>query len=336
MFLACGVGAFGMAMFHVMTHAFFKALLFLGSGSVIHAMGGEQDMRKMGGLGTIIKVTWATMLIGTLAIAGIPLFSGFFSKDEILLNAFLGPEHGGFGFPALWAVGFFVSGLTAFYMVRMMMKTFAGEPRMSPEVRDHVHESPPSMTIPLIVLAVLSAVGGFLNPAALGAFGIHGDWLHSFEHFLGATTGWREAAGMELEAHTVELPLVIASSLLAVIVCLIARQVYLRAKDGALIPDARKQKMGLWQLLYNKYYVDEAYNAVFVAEGKRLSNWLWRFFDVRVIDGMVNGVAAAVGALSNGFRGWQSGYVRNYALSMMVGVLLVVIGCLVGLSGIVR
>ena len=331
MFLAAGVGAFGIAMFHVTTHAFFKALLFLGSGSVIHAMSGEQDMRKMGGLGLKIKTTWATMLIGTLAIAGIPLLSGFFSKDEILLNAFAGPGANGLGSPLLWAGGFAVSGMTAFYMVRMMMKTFAGQPRFSPEVGSNVHESPVSMTFPLQVLAVLSLLGGFLNPAALGALGIHAP--HYLEHFLGETVGWRERANLPLNVeHGQELLLVLLSSLLAVGVCFVARRMYLRAARGERMTEQQKQSSGLWRTLYNKYGVDEVYNGVFVRGGKAVSNFLWQFIDVRVVDGLVNGIAGGIGVLSNRMRGLQNGYVRSYALTMLLGVVVVILGCLIGLG----
>ena len=176
MFLACGVGAFGAAMFHVVTHAFFKALLFLGSGSVIHAMSGEQDVRKMGGLWKKLPITGWTMAIGTAAISGIPLLAGFWSKDEILLNAFAAKSQGGLGGPLYWIVAFFTAGLTAFYMTRMMVKTFAGAPRYDEHVASHLHESPISMTLPLVVLAALSIVGGFMNAAPLG--------IHAFAHWL--------------------------------------------------------------------------------------------------------------------------------------------------------
>jgi NADH-quinone oxidoreductase subunit L len=327
MFLACGVGAFGIAMFHVTTHAFFKALLFLGSGSVIHAMGGEQDMRKMGGLGPRIPTTFRTMLIGTLAIAGIVPFAGFWSKDEILLNAFAGPEAGGLGHWSLWLGGFVVAGMTAFYMVRMMMKTFAGAPRFSDAVGRHVHESPVSMTLPLVVLAFLSAVGGFLNAPLIG--------IHALDDFLGTTTNWREASGAPFEvAHNTELALLVASIILAIVMCLVARALYLRAPRGERLPETKKVPGTAWHLLYHRYFVDEIYNTLFVRRGKRLSRWLWQFFDVRIIDGIVNGVAGLVGLLGGLFRNTQTGYVRNYALTMLLGAVIVVIGCLVGLGNI--
>ncbi len=326
MFLAAGVGAFGTAMFHVTTHAFFKALLFLGSGSVIHAMSGEQDMRKMGGLGKVIKTTYRTMLIGTLAIAGIPPLAGFFSKDEILANAFAGPGANGLGHPALWLGGFIVAGMTAFYMVRMMMKTFAGQPRFSPEVGAHIHESPVSMTFPLQVLAFLSIVGGFL-----GGFSLLGI-PNYFERFLGETVEWRpEGAALELP-HLTEIVLLALSISIAVLMCLYARNVYLNAARGERMTETQKQNSGLWRALYNKYNVDEAYIFVFVRGGKAVSNFLWQFIDVRVVDGLVNGIAGGIGVFSNRLRGLQSGYVRSYALTMLIGVVVVILGCLIGLG----
>ncbi|MBC8142488.1 MAG: NADH-quinone oxidoreductase subunit L, partial [Armatimonadetes bacterium] len=223
MFLAVGVGAFGSAMFHVMTHAFFKALLFLCAGSVIHAMSGEQDMRRMGGLWKKIPVTAWTMLIGTVAIAGIPPLAGFFSKDEILANAY-----GSMGSPLLFVTGLIVAGMTAFYMVRMMMKTFAGTPRYSEAVASHLHESPATMTVPLLVLAVLSVVGGWVGGFA--PLGI----ASSFEKFLGESVEW----GGEEAAHlsvTTEWILVAASVGIAVAGCFVAFNSYRKARNGQIL-----------------------------------------------------------------------------------------------------
>jgi NADH-quinone oxidoreductase subunit L len=331
MFLAAGVGAFGIAMFHVTTHAFFKALLFLGSGSVIHAMSGEQDMRKMGGLGLKIKTTWATMLIGTLAIAGIPLLSGFFSKDEILLNAFAGPNANGLGNPLLWAGGFAVSGMTAFYMVRMMMKTFAGQPRFFARSRLERPRVARFDDVPAPSTRCFVPFGRLAEPGRARCLGIHAP--HFLEDFLGETVGWRERANQRLDvAHGTELLLVLASSLLAVGVCLAARTMYLKAVRGERMTEAQKQNSGLWRALYNKYGVDEVYNGVFVRGGKAFSNFLWQFIDVRVVDGLVNGVAGGIGVLSNRMRGLQNGYVRSYALTMLIGVVVVILGCLIGLG----
>jgi NADH-quinone oxidoreductase subunit L len=329
MFLACGVGAFGTAMFHVTTHAFFKALLFLGSGSVIHAMGGEQDMRKMGGLGKKIKLTWAVMLIGTLAISGIPIFAGFWSKDEILLNAFAGADRGGLGDWKLWAGGWIVAGMTAFYMVRLMMKTFGGKPRYSEETASQVHESPISMTGPLVILAILSVVGGLINAGPfLG--------IHAFDDFLGSTVNWRNLKNVPLNTNGIEMPLLAASVGLAVVMCVITAVLYSRKPTGDLLTDAQKARNPLYRELLNKWGVDEIYDSLIVRPGRNLARGLYRVVDNQVIDGVVNGISGGIVGIANGIKGWQSGYVRNYALSMLVGVVLVVIGCLAGMTGLVR
>jgi NADH-quinone oxidoreductase subunit L len=238
----------------------------------------------------------------------------------------------------LWAGGFAVSAMTAFYMVRMMMKTFAGQPRFSPEVGAHVHESPPSMTFPLIVLAFLSLVGGLLNPAALGALGIHAP--HFLEDFLGETVGWRERANFPLQVeHGTELLLVLLSSALAIGMCLLARTMYLRARNGERLTPEQKRSSFAWNTLNNLYGVDNFYNNVFVRGGKAFSTFLWKFMDVRVVDGLVNGIAGGFGVLSNRLRGLQSGYVRSYALTMLLGVVIVIIGTLIALpafSGVGR
>jgi NADH-quinone oxidoreductase subunit L len=319
MFLACGVGAFDAAMFHVTTHAFFKALLFLGAGSVIHAMSGEQDMWKMGGLRAKLPITFITMLIGTLAIAGFPLLAGFWSKDEILLNAFAGPSQGGLGSVWFWATGYFVSGMTAFYMMRLLMKTFFGEARYDAETAKHVHESPANMTLPLVVLAVLSVFGGFLNAPAFG--------IHAFSHFLGETVGERK-----LNVEAIEMPLLLASAALAVVVLGITFAMYNGKKTGELSTTEQKLRNPVWRALDNKLGVDEFYDLVFVKPGKRLAMYFWRTLDIRVFDGIVNGTASLARGIGEGIKGWQSGYVRNYALSMLVGVFLVVVASLIGLG----
>jgi NADH-quinone oxidoreductase subunit L len=282
-------------------------------------MSGEQDMRKMGGLAGKLRVTFATMLIGTLAIAGFPFLSGFWSKDEILLNAFAGPAQNGMGHPWLWATGFFVSGLTAFYMMRLLMKTFFGTARYDAETAKHVHESPATMTLPLVVLAVLSAFGGFLNAPAFG--------MHSFTTFLGETVGERT-----LRVEGLEMPLLLASAGLAIVVLGLTFALYNGKKQGELSTDAQKLRNPLWRGLDNKYGVDNFYDRVFVRPGKRLSMYLWRTMDIRVFDGIVNGTAGVARGIGEGIKGWQSGYVRNYALSMLIGVFLVVVASLIGLG----
>jgi NADH-quinone oxidoreductase subunit L len=323
MFVACGTGAFGAAMFHVTTHAFFKALLFLGSGSVIHAMSGEQDMRKMGGLAKKLPITYLTMFIGTLAISGVPLFSGFFSKDEILLNAFGGV--GGNGL--LWGVGLLVSAMTAFYMWRMMAKTFMGEFRGTPEQEHHLHESPLSMTVPLGILALLSALGGILNPAALKPLGV--SLPDTFGSFLGENIEWRMEANALAVNHNTELMLLIASSVVAVLVSLFAWNKVKKAKNGELLTEKQRQS-GWFELIYNKWGIDELYDALFVKPGRQLATWLWRVADLRGVDGIVQTVSNGLTGLSNQLARFQSGYVRSYALTMFIGVVLVILTSLLG------
>ena len=325
MFLACGVGAFGAAMFHVFTHAFFKALLFLGSGSVIHAMSGEQDMRKMGGLKPKLSKTYWAMFIGTWAISGIPIAAGFFSKDEILANAYAGAGMGGLGHPALFWTGAFVAGLTAFYMTRLMMKTFHGAPRYSDEEAKHIRESPAVMWVPLYLLAIPSLFAGFL-----GGFKL----LHipsSFEKFLESVVAWRKPDQALAIPEGTETLLVVSSVAVAVIGVVVAWRAYAGSKSGELL--SPEQKTQWWyNLSYNKFYVDEFYDQWIVQPGTRLARWLWRVADLRVVDGSVNGLTGIVGSLSRLFGEWQSGYARNYALMMLVGVVMVVIGCLVGVK----
>lgn len=326
MFLACGVGAYGAAMFHVTTHAFFKALLFLGSGSVIHAMNGEQDMRRMGGLSGKIKTTCMVMWIGTFAIAGIPPLAGFFSKDEILANAFASEAYGGRGNIGLFAIGWVVAGMTAFYMTRMMYKTFYGQGRYSEEEAKHIHESPQIMLIPLYVLAFLSIVGGFMG----GFKPLH--IASPFEHFLGKTVEWRtEAQQLHLDTG-LEWGLVAASVLVAVIGMLFARSKYLPSKDGNPLPIDNPKPGSLSERLQNKWYVDEYYDEFLVEPGRRFSQRLWRVVDLRIVDGLVNGVVGGIALFGNLLKNWQSGYVRNYALSMLIGVVLVIVGCLIGMT----
>ena len=323
MFLACGTGAFGAAMFHVTTHAFFKALLFLGSGSVIHAMSGEQDMRKMGGLAKKLPITYFTMFIGTLAISGIPGLAGFFSKDEILVNAFGGKGGGAL----LWAGGLVASAMTAFYMWRMMAKTFSGEFRGTEEQAHHLHESPLSMTAPLGILAVLSVLGGYLNPAALKAIGV--SLPDTFGSFLGENVEWRTQTSALEVGHSTELMLVAASGLVAILVSLWAWSAYKKAKSGALLTEKQRES-GWYQLVYNKWRIDELYDDVFVRPGRQLATWLWRVADLRGVDGLVQGVGNGITGLSNVLSRAQNGYVRSYALTMLVGVVIVVLTSLLG------
>ncbi len=265
MFLACGVGAFTAGIFHLMTHAFFKGLLFLAAGSVIHAMSGEQDMTKMGALAKKIPTTYRTMLVATLAIAGIPPLAGFFSKDEILEKAF---ERS----PALWIVGWITAGMTAFYMFRLLFMTFHGESHVAHEVEHHIHESPSSMTVPLMILAVLSIIGGWI--------GIGG----RFENFLEPVTA--RVAAPEMAAATSTTPglvLMAASVLLALGGIWLAWVLYIKRTE--LAATIRRNAGVLYDLVAHKYYVDEIYDAMFVNRSKDLGLSLG-MFDAKVIDGL--------------------------------------------------
>jgi NADH-quinone oxidoreductase subunit L len=314
MFLACGVGAFTAGIFHLMTHAFFKALLFLGSGSVIHALSGEQDMRKMGSLKKHLPITFTTMFVATLAIAGIPGLSGFFSKDEILWKAF-SSEH---GHPALWAVGALAAGITAFYMFRLIFMTFFGASRMEPQVEKHVHESPFSMTVPLMLLAVLSIAGGWIGiPEVLGGHNYFEEWLAPV--FAHGAAGAHGAAH-----HPVALEMGLMAGSVAVALCGIGLAYYLyrvRTEKPKKIAEAVP---GLYDAVYNKYYVDEIYDIFIVRRIVDGSAWLWRAFDAAFIDGIVNGVASLVRGAGDRLRRVQTGIVGNYAFSLLLGAVIIV------------
>lgn len=311
MFLACGVGAFAAGIFHLMTHAFFKALLFLGSGSVIHALSGEQDMRYMGGLKSKIPHTYRVFLVATLAISGIPLFSGFFSKDEILWQAFSAPQ----GNTLLWLLGLAAAILTAFYMFRLLYLTFHGKLRYGPE--KHVHESPNVMLIPLYILAFLAFAGGYIGlPKILAG----GAW---FEHFLAPAIAISEHAetGMHHYSHATEYILMAASVIAAIIGIVMAYSYYIKNPEK---PKQLATKAATaYRILLNKYYVDEIYDYAIVKPLYVLSLIFWKIFDVRFVDGAVNGIAGLFGNVSERFRILQTGLVRNYVLSFVVGVILI-------------
>jgi len=317
MFLACGVGAFSAGIFHLMTHAFFKALLFLAAGSVIHAMGGEQDMSRMGGLSKKIRWTYLTMLTATLAIAGFPPFAGFFSKDSILLSAFQS-EYGGrnVGY-ALYAFGLATALLTAFYMFRLIFLTFHGKQRYD-EHHVHVHESPGNMLAPLMMLAVLSIVGGwFAAPAFLPG------GTDYFTKFLQPVFGGLELAGAEAEAYSLELWLAGIAFVIALAGAVVAYWVYLKRPEKA--DGFAKSLKPAYTTLLNKYYVDELYAAVVVKPLLWIStNVLWKVADVAGIDGAVNGIAEGATAIGDGVRHTQSGNTRSYAVWVVVGALVVI------------
>ncbi|HXA81905.1 MAG TPA: NADH-quinone oxidoreductase subunit L [Methylomirabilota bacterium] len=305
MFLACGVGAFGAGIFHLMTHAFFKALLFLSAGSVIHAMGGEQDMWNMGGLSKKIKVTFVCMLFGTIAIAGFPPFAAFFSKDSILFAAY-NSENGG---KVLYGVGLLAAVLTSFYMFRLIWLTFFGEQRYD-EHKVHVHESPGTMTGPLMILAFLSLTGGwFAFPALFGG-------KDYFAEFLSPVFGAAEAGGGEA-AQSLEHILSVVAVVAATAGLLVAWRMYSKKVQ-------RGTSEGVHKLLYNKYYVDEIYAATVVRPLVWLStNVLWKVVDAGMIDGAVNGVADGAAAVGDTVRHTQSGNTRSYAVWVVVGALVV-------------
>lgn len=311
MFLGLGVGAFTGAFFHVITHAFFKALLFLGAGSVIHAMSNEQDMRSMGGLKKKLPITFITMLIATIAIAGIPPLSGFFSKDEILAHAFASNK-------ALWIGGFIGALFTAFYMFRMLFLTFYGKFRGTFEEEKHVHESPISMTFPLIVLAVLSVIGGLINlPEALGGnFGL-ATFLTPVFADSAAITG-----AFNLD-HNTEYILMTVSGLAAIAMAIWAYRMYV---TKASIPaEDRVPKGFLANLSYNKFYVDEIYDALIVKPLDHLSVFFYRIVDKKGVDGIVNGLANGVQRSGKRIRLIQGGNVELYIFLMVVGIIAIFI-----------
>ncbi len=314
MMMACGVAAFGAGIFHLMTHAFFKALLFLGAGSVIHALSNEQDMRKMGGLKKQLPTTYATFLMATLAIAGIPIFSGFFSKDEILWQAF----SSGHGHALFWLIGVLTAGLTSFYMFRLFYLTFYGQPRYDRHTADHLHESPRVMTVPLIILAVLSVVGGWIGwPKALGG----GAW---FEHFLAPVMSHGGAEAAETASHSAALEY----GLMAVTIALVLASIYaaysIYNRNIGRATSLRQSLAGVHKAIYNKYWVDEFYGATVVRPLIKGSIFLWKIFDVLIIDGLANGLAYLTGDASAMARKMQTGYLRGYLTAFLIGTVLVI------------
>jgi NADH-quinone oxidoreductase subunit L len=320
MFLAAGVGAYVAAIFHLVTHAFFKACLFLGSGSVIHAMGGEQDIRKMGGLSKHIPVTHWTFAVATFAIAGFPIGAGFFSKDEILASALATPHFATLG-KVVWAMGTIAALFTAFYMYRLYYLTFRGEFRGTHEQEHHLHESPKSMTIPPMVLAALSAVGGLV----LGFPHIWSGILHAphlLNHFLEPI--FTNVAGLhegiyELHAST-EWMVMGLSTALAAAGWWFAKSKY--ATDGLASDEAFHANMpAVASTLENKYWVDELYEGVVVNPLNRISVFFWKIVDA-IIDGLLSLGAYFIAALGDIFRFFQTGNVRNYALMLFVGLVV--------------
>jgi NADH-quinone oxidoreductase subunit L len=314
MFMACGVGAFASGIFHLMTHAFFKALLFLAAGSVMHAMSGELDMRKMGALKPKLPKTFWTYWFGTMAIAGIVPFAGFFSKDEILYYSF--QRHAGF-----WILGAVAAIMTSFYMFRSLYMTFLGQSRVDQETAHHVHESPSIMTIPLMILAAGSLLAGLVGIPVFEGFNRFGDFL--------APVFAPAKAILEHGTHhgghhsvTGEIILMGVSLAIAIIGWLFARRLYLVDPPAA---DRMVERFRpLHTLVYNKYWIDELYDVLFVNSIVNFSRFLWRAFDEKVIDGIVNGVAEAVLGWAREMRLAQTGLVKDYALAMLVGIVVII------------
>ncbi|MCX6835600.1 MAG: NADH-quinone oxidoreductase subunit L [candidate division Zixibacteria bacterium] len=320
MFLACGVASFTAGIFHLMTHAFFKALLFLGAGSVIHAMSGQQDMRHMGGLKKHLPVTFATMGLATLAISGIPLFSGFFSKDEILWKAYSSSTNGAWYF---WTIGVIAAGLTAFYMFRLIFLTFYGIERMDAETKHHVHESPKSMTIPLMVLAVLSVIGGYVGiPQMLGGTNYFEEWLHPVMSGPSHEVA-KHALASAGHSAVEEWSLMLMS--IALVALAIYMAYYFYRKNTVAAANLAGKLSGVKTLLVNKYYVDEFYGAIIVRPLVYSSVFLWKIIDVIIIDGTLNGIARLWRDVSDGLRYSQSGQLRGYATIFVAGVVLLVV-----------
>jgi NADH-quinone oxidoreductase subunit L len=353
MFLACGVGAFTAGIFHVVTHAFFKALLFLGSGSVIHGMHDEQDLRKMGGLREYMPITFVTMMAGWLAISGVPLLSGFFSKDEILWRTWSTEAlpHG-WG-RALWLIAAITAALTAIYMTRMMVMAFWGEERFGRESHGHdhshgdpahdakPHESPPSMWIPLVILAILSVVGGYIgvSPALSSLVGIHAD--NKFEHFLEPSIAKVGQEGTRTAAGTPPSPASHGATTTAIreetphgavhdvgIERLFTLISIVVAGIGLIVGYIFFSRRPLWKpprLLENKWYVDELYDNTIVYPIEQTSRFfLWKVVDVKIIDGFVNWIARVFAGLADAMRYTQTGFARNYAAVILLGAILII------------
>jgi NADH-quinone oxidoreductase subunit L len=312
MFLALGAGAFSAGIFHVMTHAFFKALLFLGAGSVIHGMHEQQDIRHYGGLKKYMPVTYGTFLVAAVAISGIPPLSGFFSKDEILWYSF---TNLGIVF---WLIGLLTALMTAFYMFRLYFMTFEGKEKFDHH-KVHPHESPKVMTVPLIVLAVLSAIGGFIGIPEIFS-GEHGNLFHTWLAPVFKTAEIKLMHGGS-HSHLEELILMLVSVIAAVSAILYARKVYLKKPEIAS-KTASKFK-GVYDLLLNKYFLDEAYDATIVNPlVKGSESILWKIADNKIIDGLINGIAKLIDNISGSIKKIQTGIAQSYAFVMVLGILI--------------
>jgi len=305
MFMALGVGAFSTGIFHVTTHAFFKALMFLGAGSVIHGLHDEQDVTRMGGLKNSMKVTFLTFLMGGIAISGIPPFSGFFSKDEILTNVFMSGKY------FYFVLGLLTAFMTAFYIFRLISLTFYSNPRYD-SAHVHPHEAQKVMTIPLIILAVLSVIGGFIGLPHIIGTNLIGQFLDPVfensnkflvEHHIGIST---------------EIFLIAVSVLVAVISIYVSIRIYSREYRASKFAAS-----AFYRIVQNKYYVDEFYNAIIVVPIRKLSDVFYAFMDLKVIDGAVNGTAKFFTGLSADWRKLQTGVIQDYAIFSIAGIILI-------------
>jgi NADH-quinone oxidoreductase subunit L len=320
MFLGLGVGAYTGAFFHVLTHAFFKALLFLGAGSVIHAVSGEQDMRNMGGLKSKLPITFWTMLVGTIAISGIPPFAGFFSKDEILAHAFMHST-------TFYVVGVITAMFTSFYMFRMLYLTFYGKFRGTHEQEHHLHESPSTMTIPLIILAILSAAGGFLGmPESLGG----GHWL---EHFLAPVfKDSVKVMGDQTLPQNTEWVLMAVSVAGALVALIYAYSKYVK-KAHVPVADT-EERPALANLSYHKFYIDELYDNIIRKPLDALSVFFYKVVERLGIDGFVNGLGRGTIDASKGLRLLQTGNVGFYIFMMVIGIVAILVYSFISINNI--
>jgi NADH-quinone oxidoreductase subunit L len=307
MFIGCGVGAYAAGIFHLYTHAFFKSLLFLAAGSVMHALSGELDMRKMGGLRKYLPWTYPTFLIGAIAISGVPFLSGFFSKDAILSQAYAQGQY------FIWALGLAGAILTAFYMFRLIFLTFHGAERLNPEAKHHLHESPKVMTIPLAILAFFSVIAGYIGlPVVLG------NKANLFKNFLEPVIKPASEGHLSM---SMEWTLILISVVVALLGIYIAYVFYL--KKPAIPHDIVRRFPSIYKLLYNKYYVDEIYNAVIVNPLVKGSEIVYDHFDLAVIDGAINGSASATGFFGRILSTLQTGFVKDYALVFLLGAVII-------------
>ncbi|OGD22235.1 MAG: NADH-quinone oxidoreductase subunit L [Candidatus Aminicenantes bacterium RBG_16_63_16] len=306
MFIGCGVGAYAAGMFHLTTHAFFKSLLFLSAGSVMHALSGELDMRKMGGLRKYLPLTYPVFLVGAIAIAGVPFLSGFFSKDAILTHAFAERQY------FIWALGVMGAVLTAFYMFRLIFLTFFGEERLDHHAKEHLHESPPVMTVPLIILAFFSVVAGYAGLPL-----VFGEKANLFSRFLEPVIHTGHGGGLSINTEWFLILISVAVSLCGIYIA------YVFYRKSPQTPHRLVARFpAVYKLLYGKYYVDEIYNAVFVNPMVKGSEVIYQNFDLKVIDGTINGTAGAAGFSGKALAYLQSGEVKDYALAILLGVVI--------------